>query len=132
MAPIGGVVAKRHVLPGEKLSIEQNVLTIVDLAKLELAGSVGTHEVSRCARGMAVDVQVEGVAAPVMGKLERIAPAAEAGTRAIGVTIAIANPKETFRAGQYATRAVQLRDDQQRLTMPATAVSNRPARTRCG
>jgi membrane fusion protein, multidrug efflux system len=123
VAPIAGVVAKRHVLPGEKLSIEQNVLTIVDLARLELAGSVGTHEVSLLRVGMAVDVQVEGMAAPVVGRLERIAPAAEAGTRAIGVTIAIPNPKEMFRAGQYAIARVQLRDDTQRLTIPATSVT---------
>lgn len=123
VAPIAGVVAKRHVLPGEKLSIEQNVLTIVDLARLELAGSVGTHEVSLLRVGMAVEVRVEGVSTSVVGKLERIAPAAEAGTRAIGVTIAIANPKETFRAGQYAIARVQLRDDTQRLTIPATAVT---------
>ena len=123
VAPIAGVVAKRHVLPGEKLSIEQNVLTIVDLARLELAGSVGTHEVSLLRVGMAVEVRVEGVSTSVVGKLERIAPAAEAGTRAIGVTIAIANPKETFRAGQYAIARVQLRDDTHRLTIPATAVT---------
>jgi membrane fusion protein, multidrug efflux system len=73
--------------------------------------------------GMAVDVQVEGMAAPVVGRLERIAPAAEAGTRAIGVTIAIPNPKEMFRAGQYAIARVQLRDDTQRLTIPATSVT---------
>lgn len=123
VAPISGVVAKRHVLPGEKLSPEQNVLTIVDLARLELAGSVGTHEVSLLRPGMTVEVQVEGVAAPVSGKLERIAPAAEAGTRAIGVTIAIANPRETFRAGQYAIARVQLRDDTQRLTLPTSAIA---------
>ncbi len=123
VAPISGIVAKRHVLPGEKLSPEQNVLTIVDLARLELAGSVGTHEVSLLRPGMPVDVQVEGVAVPVSGKVERIAPAAEAGTRAIGVTIVIANPRETFRAGQYAIARVQLRDDTQRLTLPASAIS---------
>ncbi len=123
VAPIAGVVAKRHVLPGEKLSIEQNVLTIVDLARLELAGSVGTHEVSLLRVGMAVEVRVEGVSTSVVGKLERIAPAAEAGTRAIGVTIAIPNPKEMFRAGQYAIARVQLRDDTQRLTIPATSVT---------
>ncbi len=111
VAPIAGVVAKRHVLPGEKLSMEQNVLTIVDLARLELAGSVGTHEVSLLAPGMPVQVQVEGVPQPVAGSIGRIAPAAEAGTRAIGVTIALPNPKETFRAGQYALARVQLRDD---------------------
>jgi membrane fusion protein, multidrug efflux system len=123
VAPIAGVVAKRHVLPGEKISVEQNVLTIVDLARLELAGNVGTHEVSQLSPGMAVEVQVEGVATAVAGKVERIAPAAEPGTRSIGVIIAIANPRETFRGGQYALARVQLRDDTRRLTVPVTAVS---------
>ncbi len=123
IAPISGVIAKRHALPGEKLSPEQNVLTIVDLARLELAGNVGTHEVSLLRPGMTVEVQVEGVAAPVLGRLERIAPAAEAGTRAIGVTIAIPNPREAFRAGQYALARVQLRDETKRLTLPASAIA---------
>lgn len=122
VAPIGGVVAKRHVLPGEKLSMEQNVLTIVDLSTLELAGSVGTHEVSQLEPGMAVQVQVEGVAQPVAGTIGRIAPAAEAGTRSIGVTIALPNPKEAYRAGQYALARVQLRDPTTRLTVPFTAI----------
>ncbi len=123
VAPIAGVIAKRHVLPGEKLSPEQVVLTIVDLARLELVGSVGTHEVSLLQPGMTVEVQVEGVAAPVSGRLERIAPAAEAGTRSIGVTIAIPNPREAFRAGQYALAQVRLRDDLKRLTLPASAIA---------
>lgn len=124
VSPIGGIVAKRHVLPGEKLAMEQQVLTIVDLARLELAGAVGTHEVSRLAPGMPVQVQVEGVAQPVAGRLARIAPAAEPGTRSIGVTIELANPKETLRAGQYAVAQVELADDTQRLTLPLSAVGN--------
>ncbi|MDO9072037.1 MAG: efflux RND transporter periplasmic adaptor subunit [Rubrivivax sp.] len=124
VAPISGIVAKRHVVAGEKLSAEQPVLSIVDLATLELAGSVGTHEVSRIAPGMAVDVQVEGVDKPVAGHIARIAPAAEPGTRSIGVTIALANPKETLRAGQYALARATLADDADRLTLPASAVGN--------
>ena len=124
VAPIDGVVAKRHVVAGEKLSAEQPVLTLVDLGRLELAGTVGTHEVSQLAAGMPVKVTVEGVAEPLAGKLARIAPAAEPGTRSIGVTIELANPKEMLRAGQYALAAVQLADDRQRLTLPATAVGN--------
>ena len=120
VAPIGGVVAKRHVLPGEKLSLEQSVLTIVDLSTLELAGSVGTHEVSQLAPGMPVQVQVEGLAAPAAGSIGRIAPAAEAGTRSIGVTITLPNPNEAYRAGQYAEHeradsALALLDDHVRI-----------------
>ena len=124
VAPIAGVVAKRHVVAGEKLSPEQPVLTIVDLARLELAGGVGTHEVSQLAPGMDVQVSVEGVAEKVAGKLARIAPAAEAGTRSIGVTIELANPGERLRAGQYALAKVHLADATQRLTVPLTAVGN--------
>jgi len=122
LAPIAGIVAKRHVLPGEKVALEQQVLTLVDLKRLELAGTVGTHEVPRLAPGMAVSLQVEGVAQPVLGKLARIAPAAEAGTRAIGVTVLLDNPQETLRAGQYALARVDLPDHQQRLVLPLSAV----------
>lgn len=124
LAPIAGIVAKRHVLPGEKVSMEQQVLTIVDLARLELAGTVGTHEVSQLAPGMPVQVVVEGHTPAVSGRIARIAPAAEPGTRAIGVTIEVPNPKEAYRAGQYALASVVLPDDTQRLTLPVTAVGN--------
>jgi membrane fusion protein, multidrug efflux system len=124
VAPIAGIVAKRHVLPGEKVSNEQQVFTIVDIRQLELAGSVGTHEVGALSAGMAVQVRVEGVDKPVGARLVRIAPAAEPGTRSIGVTIAIDNPKETLRAGQYALARVDLQDAQQRLSVPIPAVGN--------
>ncbi len=124
LSPIGGIVAKRHVVPGERLAMEQPVLTIVDLARLELAGAVGTHEVSRLAPGMHVQVQVEGVSQPVAGRIARIAPAAEPGTRSIGVTIELPNPKEMLRAGQYAVARVELADDTERLTLPLAAVGN--------
>jgi RND family efflux transporter MFP subunit len=124
VAPISGIVQKRHVVPGEKLSVEQQVLSIVDLGRLELAGSVGTHEVSRLSPGMPVSVRVEGADADVTGKLARIAPSAEAGTRSIGVTIELANPKESFRAGQYAMGRVVIADPAQRMTLPVSAISS--------
>ena len=122
LAPIAGIVAKRHVLPGEKVAMEQQVLTLVDLSRLELAGNVGTHEVARLAPGMVVQLQVEGLDTPIAGQVLRIAPAAEAGTRSIGVTVGLANPDERLRAGQYALARVVLADPQQRLVLPLTAV----------
>ena len=122
VAPISGVVAKRNVVPGEKLSLEQPILSIVDLGELELAGAVGTHEVSRLAPDMPVQVRVEGVDKPLAGRVARIAPAAEPGTRSIGVTVALANPDEKLRAGQYALARVVLPDGATRLTLPALAI----------
>ena len=123
LAPIAGVVGKRHVLPGEKVSIDQQVLTIVDLKRLELAASVGTHEVSLLTPGMPVALRVEGHDGELQGRLARIAPAAEAGTRAIGIAVDVANPKEALRAGQYGTGRVLLADAGARPTLPISAVA---------
>jgi hypothetical protein len=71
---------------------------------------------------MAVAVRVEGLEQKVDGRIARIAPAAEPGTRSIGVTIELPNARETLRAGQYAVASVELIDEVQRLTVPATAV----------
>ena len=121
-APISGVVGRRSVLPGEKVSAEQELLTVVDLTELELAGVVGTHQVSQLKPGQALSVQVEGSALAVAGVIDRIAPTAEAGTRGIRVVVRVPNPQELFRAGQYASAVVVLDDAAQRLTVPLAAV----------
>jgi len=121
-APISGVVGRRMVVPGEKVSAEQELLTVVDLSELELAGVVGTHQVSALKPGQKLEVRVEGATAPVEGRIDRIAPTAEAGTRGIRVVVALANPDEVFRAGQYASALVALNDPVQRLTVPASSI----------
>jgi membrane fusion protein, multidrug efflux system len=121
-APIDGIVGKRYVVPGEKVSAEQQIVNVVDLSTLELAGSVGTHEVSLLKPGLPVEVRVEGQSLAVAGRIDRIAPAAEAGTRAIGVVVVLANKDEKFRAGQYGQARVVIADEVPRLTVPSAAV----------
>ena len=122
VAPIGGVVGRRNVVPGEKVSAEQELMTVVDLKELELGGVVGTHQVSMLRPGQKLAVRVEGSSTPVEGRIDRIAPTAEAGTRGIRVVVLLRNPDEVFRAGQYASALVTLDDPSQRLTVPAGAV----------
>ena len=124
IAPISGIVSKRFVVAGEKVTAEQQVVNIVDLRLLELAGTVGTQDVGRLSAGMPVTLRIEGVDQPLEGKLARIAPAAEAGTRSIGVAVQLQNPKETLRAGQYAVAQVQIGDATPRLTVPLSAISS--------
>lgn len=122
VAPIRGLVSKRHALVGERLSLEQPVVTIIDLSHLVLAGLVGTHQVRRLAPGMPVDVHIEGTAVPVAGRIVRVALAAEPGTRSIGVIVEVPNPEETLRAGQYGLARVALADTAECLTLPLEAV----------
>ncbi|HEY3633431.1 MAG TPA: efflux RND transporter periplasmic adaptor subunit [Caldimonas sp.] len=120
--PISGIVGKRHVVPGEKVSAEQPVVTVVDLSTLELAGTVGTHEVSLLAPGQSAAIRIEGQSVDVAGRIDRIAPSAEAGTRAIGVVVVLDNKGERFRAGQYAQARVELADSAERMTVPIAAI----------
>lgn len=124
VSPIAGIVAKRHVLPGEKIAVEQQVITVVDLRELELAGAVPVHEVGRLSPGIAVTVRVEGVDDPVSGRVARIAPSAEPGSRAIGVTVVLQNPQERLRAGQYGMVRVKLGDSRPRLSLPDAAIQS--------
>lgn len=124
VAPIAGIVARRQAVAGEKLAAEQPVVAIVNLARLELAGQVPTHEVPLLAPGMPVAVQVEGLPQPVAGRLDRIAPSAEPGSRAIAVTVSVDNAGERLRGGLYAVARVALADAQPRLTLPIGAVGN--------
>lgn len=124
VAPIAGIVGKRHVVPGEKVSAEQQLFTVVDLSTLEVAGTVGTHEVSALKAGMTVQVRVEGDSQAYEGRLDRIAPAAEAGTRAIGVVVVLDNRKEQLRAGQYAMAKVVVPDPAERLVLPSSAIGS--------
>lgn len=121
-APISGVVGKRSIVPGEKVSAEQELLTVVDLRSLELVGVVGTHQVSLLKPGQGVSVRVEGQTTPVAGHIDRIAPSAEPGTRGIRVVVVVDNPDEVYRAGQFASADVVLDDATTRLTLPAGAV----------
>ncbi|MES2993932.1 MAG: efflux RND transporter periplasmic adaptor subunit [Pseudomonadota bacterium] len=122
VAPIGGVIGRRNVVPGEKVSAEQELMTVVDLKELELGGVVGTHQVSMLRPGQKLAVRVEGSVDPVEGRIDRIAPMAEAGTRGIRVVVLLPNADERFRAGQYASALVSLDDPAPRLTVPLTSV----------
>ncbi len=122
-APISGVVGKRSVVPGEKVSAEQELLTVVDLRSLELVGVVGTHQVSLLKPGQGVSVRVEGQQTAVEGHIDRISPATEPGTRGIRVVVVLDNPDELYRAGQFASAEVVLDDATTRMTLPAAAVA---------
>jgi RND family efflux transporter MFP subunit len=124
VAPIDGIVSQRQAVPGEKLAAEQPVLSVVNLRRLEMVGKVGTHEVSRLKVGMPVQLQIEGEAATVTARLDRIAPSAEAGTRAIGVVAVLDNPDERWRAGQFVLARVSLPGHSDALAVPVTAVGS--------
>ncbi|MEW6372080.1 MAG: efflux RND transporter periplasmic adaptor subunit [Pseudomonadota bacterium] len=102
-APLSGVVSKRFVQAGEKLSPDSPVMAIVDLAHLTLDAQVPASDIPRVQVGQDVRFRVDGFdAREFTGKVARINPAAEAGSRAMLVYISVANTDGALRAGMFA------------------------------
>ena len=122
-APLSGIVAKRHVQPGEKVAFDTPLVTVVDLTDMELQALVPSADIPELKPGMTVDLAVDGFAdRKFTGRIERINPSTEAGTRAIFVFVGIPNPANALRGGMFATGRVALAAGAPVATLPATAV----------
>ena len=122
-APLSGIVAKRHVQPGEKVGFDTPLVTVVDLKDMELQALVPSGDIPELKPGMTVDLAVDGFAdRKFTGRIERINPSTEAGTRAILVFVGIPNAAQTLRGGMFATGRIALAAGAPVPTLPATAV----------
>ena len=129
-APLSGIVAKRHVQPGEKVAFDSPLVTVVDLKEMELQALVPSADIPELRPGMTVDLAVDGFPdRKFTGRIERINPATEAGTRAILVFVGIPNPSLTLRGGMFATGRIALAAGGPVPTLPATAVRTEAGQT---
>ena len=106
-APIAGVISKRHVQAGEKLAPDMPVFSIVNLSELTLEAQVPASEIPRVRVGQDVRFRVDGYQQrEFTGKVARINPSTEAGSRALLVYIAARNDDAALRAGMFAKGAI--------------------------
>jgi RND family efflux transporter MFP subunit len=122
-APIAGQVAKRHVQPGEKVSFDAPLLAIVDLAQLEIAAQAPVTDIARISKGATVEIDVEGVAGKTYrGRIERINPSTEPGTRMINVYVALNNEDGVLRAGMFARVRLAVGGERDVGALPVSAI----------
>jgi len=122
-SPLAGIVAKRHVQPGEKVAFDSPLITVVDLRELELQALVPAVDVPELAVGMPVELAIDGfVDRRFTGRVERINPATEPGTRAFLVYVGIPNAERALRGGMFATGRIALAAQKGVPTLPTTAV----------
>jgi RND family efflux transporter MFP subunit len=106
-APINGVVSKRHVQAGEKLAPDMPIYSIVNLSELTLEAQVPASEIPRVKVGQEVRFKVDGFQKREFeGKVARINPATEAGSRSMLVYIAVRNDDSALRAGMFAKGSI--------------------------
>ncbi len=121
-APISGLVAARYVQPGEKVAIDSKLLDIVNLQKLELEAAVPASEIAQVTIGQPVELHVEGQSSPFTGKVVRINPSTQSGSRSVPVYVQVANPQNQLRVGMFAEAQLVLASRSDVLALPQEAV----------
>lgn len=129
-SPLTGIVAKRHVQPGEKVAFDTPLVTVVDLKDIELQAMVPAVDIPELRPGMPVELNVDGFGErKFAGRIERINPSTEPGTRAILVFVGVPNPNSELRGGMFATGRVALAASVPVLSLPAVAVRSEAGQT---
>jgi RND family efflux transporter MFP subunit len=102
-APMAGVVSKRYVQAGDKVAPDSPVFGIVDLREMTLEAAVPASDIPRVKVGQEVRFKVDGFDRRAFaGKVTRINPTTEPGSRAMLVYASVANPDGLLRGGMFA------------------------------
>ena len=128
IAPISGTVAERHALPGEKLSPDNKVLSIVSTEKLEAELAVPAQDLVGIQIGQRLDLHVEGVDTAQAAKVLRINPATSGSSRNVMVYLQLEGPTSKLRIGAFVQGLLPLQSKGQVLAVPFNAVRDQGGR----
>jgi len=128
IAPISGMVAERHALPGEKLSPDNKVLSIVSTEKLEAELAVPAQDLVGIQIGQRLDLHVEGVDTAQAAKVLRINPATSGSSRNVMVYLQLEGPTSKLRIGAFVQGLLPLQSKGQVLAVPLNAVRDQGGR----
>jgi RND family efflux transporter MFP subunit len=122
-APQAGIVSQRHAQPGEKLPVDGKILTLVDLAQMEVEAGVPASDIPSIRVGQEVNFRVEGYGErEFRGRIDRINPATQSGSRSILVYAVLPNQDGALKGGMFAKGSVTLTRIESARVLPASAV----------
>ena len=122
-APFGGLVAKRWVNVGDKVTSDMPVAHVVDLARMELEAPVPVGEIPFVHVGQEILFTVDGFPnRKFSGKVERINPSADAGSRSIMVFVTLPNADAQLKGGMFANGILATASGADVNVIPITAV----------
>lgn len=122
-SPINGVVTAINVKPGELASpgSPTPVVTVVNLATLEVKTTVTESQINKIKQGQQVPVKISAVSSrPFTGVITEIALAADPASKSYPIKVQINNAEHTLKPGMYAE--VQMEN-----VLPATLLVPRDA-----
>ncbi len=122
-APFSGTVAKRLVQPGEKVSSDSQIVSLVDLQQMLLEAAVPAAEIPSVQIGQTARFKVGGFGSrEFSGEVQRINPVTTDGSRSIVIYIAVANADRALKGGMFAQGELTLAATQPVLSVPQAAI----------
>jgi len=128
IAPISGVVAERFALPGEKLSPDNRILSIVGTQRLEAEVAVPAKDIAGIRIGQSIGLQVEGLEALQTGRVLRINPSTSGNSRNVMVYLGLHSPSANIRIGAFVQGQLPLQSKSEVLAVPFGAVRDQGGR----
>lgn len=122
-APFDGVVGERIANQGESLPIDGKILALLDTSHVEVTAQMPAADVVRLKVGQTARVTLEGFGDRLFdGRITRISPTAQPGSRSIPVYVEIVDRHDALRGGLFATGTVVVHEKAHALAVPVSAM----------
>lgn len=122
-APYDGVISARSVEAGQYVGVGTALVTVVDLTSVEMQGNAPVASGALLRSGQTVSVAVDGIPTRTFtGRVVRINPVAQEGTRTVPVYVTIDNSDGMLLAGMFATGQITVEEIADALAVPTAAL----------
>lgn len=120
------VVAERYVDAGETVSANQPLLLIVDLNPITAVINVTERDYGQLEPQMEARLTTDSFPGRVFeGRVERIAPVFNAGSRQARVELSLENPEGRLKPGMFVRASISLRREDEATVAPFAAITRR-------
>jgi membrane fusion protein, multidrug efflux system len=122
-APFDGTVSARTVEPNQSIAAGAQLISVVDLSRIEVEAAAPLGQATNLAPGQTVELTVESLQNRLFsGTVDRINPVAIEGTRSISLFATLDNPDGFLRGGMFVTGHVITASKDDAIAVPAAAI----------
>jgi RND family efflux transporter MFP subunit len=123
MSPMTGIISRRQVGQGDVVSPGTELFAIIDPSSMRLEASVSSSDLSAISVGVPVMFEVRGFPGQQFeGRIERISPTADPGTRQVPIFVTVPNKGGRLLAGLFAEGRVT-KESRVTLVLPESAIN---------
>ncbi|PKM42104.1 MAG: hypothetical protein CVV03_10520 [Firmicutes bacterium HGW-Firmicutes-8] len=124
-SPISGEVATRSIDPGEMASPTQPVVSVVNIDRVYVEGTVAERDISLIQEGKQVSVKVDAAGGSFSGIVKTLSPVTNIQTKGYPIKIEINNPGHKLRPGMFAEILLVTKNKEAAVVIPKEALVTR-------